>query len=96
MDTNIYDTFWHNFRNSQLRQLAEYGQEGMLELQINAVVKGEVRRHIKRNVTSAMDKLLNTFQSRELTLFRELDWYEDVVRPLDKAAWVQDAYSEFD
>ena len=96
LDTNIYDSLCHNYRNPQFVQLIEYADKGMLELQINAVVKGEVKRHINDRITSILEKITNNFKSRDLALFQELDWYKDAIKPFDKLKWIEFAYAEFE
>ena len=50
LDTNIYDESAYSFRNGMFTQLREYAASGILELQINSIVEGEVRRHIDKEV----------------------------------------------
>ena len=70
LDTNIYDESSYSFRNGLFSQLREHAATGILELQINSIVEGEVRRHIKKNIGDRVRDLNKAITARELKIFQ--------------------------
>ena len=50
LDTNIYDGANYSFHNAMFSLLRKMTEDGALQLKINSVVEGEVKKHIGRDV----------------------------------------------
>ena len=96
LDTNIYDAANYSFRNDLFSHLKAYAQEGLLELQINSVVKREVQRHIKSRIKETARNLNQLLSSRDLQLFRTIPEYKARMETDSPNAWVDKALSEFE
>lgn len=57
LDTNIYEGSGFSFENRAFNQLRFYANDGSLNLQINSVVEGEVKQHIKDCLTDAVAEI---------------------------------------
>jgi len=95
LDTNIYDASNYSFRNGLFTQLKKYAKDGLLELQINSVVKGEVQKHIREIINKAVKDLNKVLSSRELSSFQHLSNYAERMITLSPAYWVQTTLDEF-
>ena len=96
LDTNIYDTSNYSFRNGLFSQLKDYAKSGALELQINSVVKGEVRWHITKRIKDTARNLNKILSSRDFQLFRTVPEYETRMQTFSPLEWVKTALEEFD
>lgn len=95
LDTNIYDESAYSLRNGLFTQLREYASSGILELQINSIVEGEVRRHIDKEVGNRVSDLNKAITSRELRLFQTIEEFAPHLVAIEKDNWVKAAQDEF-
>ena len=96
LDTNIYDSSGFSFRNELFSQLRKYAQDGILELQINSVVKGEVIRHIKKDVKKAAKDVKNSINNRFLAGIRKIDEFIKAFDLMDPIRIMQIILGEFE
>ncbi len=96
LDTNIYDGANFAFRNALFSQLKDLASAGLLELQINSVVKGEVIKHIKKDIKTAAEELNKVLTRRSMALFRNLPEYNERMLTNNTNTWVETALKEFD
>lgn len=78
---------------SLLRKMTE---DGALQLKINSVVEGEVKKHIGRDVKVAAKKLLEAVKDRSLSSFRNIPSFQDYLMIPNPKDWVQKAEEEFE
>ena len=95
LDTNIYDESSYSFRNGLFSQLREHAATGILELQINSIVEGEVRRHIKKNIGDRVRDLNKAITARELKIFQTMEVFSEHLKIKDKDQWIDAAQNEF-
>jgi len=95
LDTNIYDESSYSFRNERFNQLREYAALGVLELQINSIVEGEVTRHIIKKVGDKVRDLNKVITSRELKIFRSKEMFASQLEIKDRNLWINVALEEF-
>lgn len=96
MDTNIYDGAGYSFSSDLFNKLKRYAKDGILELQINSVVKGEVNKHISTNVKKAAKDVKKAFGDRSLAGIRKIKDYSDIYDRINPAIFVQDTITEFE
>lgn len=96
LDTNIYDSASFAFRNALFSQLTDLASADLLELQINSVVKGEVIKHIKKDIKIASNNLNTILSSRSMALFRHIPEYNERMLIYNPNTWVETALKEFD
>ena len=95
LDTNIYDASAYSFRNGLFTQLRSYAAAGSLELQINSIVEGEVRKHIDKNIGDKVKDLNKAISARELRLFQTMEEFTSQLETKDKDYWINIAQDEF-
>ena len=95
LDSNVYDSSNYSFRNGLFTQLRKYATARTLELQINSVVEGEIRRHIDQSIGDKIKELNKLIASREFAGFRKLPEYMSVLETQDKERWIKTAQDEF-
>lgn len=95
LDTNIYEGQGFSFEGYQFSRLRDFVKNGILNLQINAVVDGEVRAHIKKHIPEALQELRKSIKPPVFAAFRNRDEFPCLSVPEDKI-WVDDAISRFD
>ena len=95
LDTNIYDASAYSFRNGLFTQLRGYAAAGSLELQINSIVEGEVRKHIDKNIGDKVKDLNKAISARELRLFQTMEEFTSQLETKDKDYWINIAQDEF-
>lgn len=95
LDTNIYDESAYSFRNGMFTQLREHAASGILELQTNSIVEGEVRRHIDKEVGEKVRDLNKVITSRELRLFQTIEEFVPHLAVKEKNHWISAAQNEF-
>lgn len=57
LDTNVFDSNYHDYEKGKLLRICQLVDEGKIELCISDVVVGEVKRHIKRNLSDARNAI---------------------------------------
>lgn len=65
LDTNVFDSHYHNFSAGKLRRIHELVDEGKVSLFLSDIVVGETKRHITRNITDARNAIRKSL-SKEL------------------------------
>ena len=104
LDTNCFESAGFNFDNGLFNQLRSYARKGTLNLQINAVVEGEVRSHIKSKISETVDKIRRSIKKEHyLAGFRDI--HEGAVKPYrdkfsclslpENEIWISDAIERF-
>ena len=96
LDTNIYDGASFAFRNALFSRLIDLASAGLLELQINSVVKGEVIKHIKKDIKTTAKELNKVLSSRSMALFRHIPEYNERMLTYNPNTWVESALKEFE
>ena len=96
LDTNIYDGANYSFHNAMFSLLRKMTEDGALQLKINSVVEGEVKKHIGRDVKVAAKKLLEAVKDRSLSSFRNIPSFQDYLMIPNPKDWVQKAEEEFE
>ena len=102
LDTNSYEAAGFNFGNAFFTQLKAYAQKGILNLQTNHVVDGEVRNHICNKIPESIEKIRNVIRKeKNLAGFRnqDLEPYDDKFSCLmipENDIWVEDALRRYD
>ena len=95
LDTNIYDGANYSFHNAMFSLLRKMTEDGALQLKINSVVEGEVKKHIGRDVMVAANYLLEAVKDRSLSSFRNIRSFQDYLMIPNPKDWVQNAVDEF-
>lgn len=95
LDTNIYDGANYSFHNAMFSTLRKMAENGDLQLKINSVVEGEVKKHMGRDVKAAAKKLLESVKDRSLSSFRSIPAFQDHLMIPNPKVWVQKAEEEF-
>lgn len=95
LDTNIYDGANYSFHNAMFSTLRKMAENGELQLKINSVVEGEVKKHIKRDVKAAAKKLLESVKDRSLSSFHNIASFKEYLIIPNPKDWVQKAEEEF-
>lgn len=107
IDTNVYDSSNYSFRNglwNQMRRLAGsirrddssgFTMPARLFLQINSVIEGEVRQHIRKNVSEGITELSQAISNRCFAGFRNLDGFKEKFAIGDAEHWIEAADKEF-
>lgn len=96
LDTNIYDGANYSFHNAMFSLLRKMTEDGALQLKINSVVEGEVKKHIGRDVKVAAKKLLEAVKDRSLSSFRNIPSFQNYLMIPNPKDWVQKAEEEFE
>ena len=68
IDTNIYDGANYSFQNAAFSAIRSRVKNKELELHINSVVEGEVKKHIVRDVKKASKELLGAVKNPKLAV----------------------------
>ena len=95
LDTNIYDGANYSFHNAMFSTLRKMAESGDLQLKINSVVEGEVKKHISRDVKAAAKKLLESVKDRSLSSFHNIPSFQEHLIIPNPKDWVQKAEEEF-
>lgn len=95
MDTNIYHSINYCFNNEAIKQLVNFSKQGILELRIDAVVEGEVRRHIIDNVGSVVASVDEILQKRYIKMLYDNPDFSKRLKGLHTERWVNEALSQF-
>lgn len=77
LDTNIYDGANYSCHNAMFSMLKKMAESGDLQLKINSVVEGEVKKHIECDVKAAAKKLLESAKDRSLSSFRNIPSFQE-------------------
>lgn len=77
LDTNIYDGANYSFHNAMFSTLRKMAESGDLQLKINSVVEGEVKKYISRDVKAAAKKLLESVKDRSLSSFHNIPSFQE-------------------
>jgi len=105
LDTNCFETTGFMFDNALFNQMRSYVNQGILNLQINAVVEGKVRNHIQTKIPDVINRIRKIVKSEHyLAGFRDIN--EGIIKAYDKKfsclsipddnIWVDDALKKFD
>ncbi|MGN0313890.1 MAG: PIN domain-containing protein [Fusicatenibacter sp.] len=95
LDTNIYDASNYSFSNVTFSGLKSYAKKGIVQLQINSVVEGEVQGHIKERVTSAVKGVNKALKEAAFAGFRTMPDFQEKMKKFNESEWVSKAEGEF-
>ncbi|CAI3403212.1 PIN domain-containing protein [Enterococcus cecorum] len=95
LDTNIYDGANYSFHNAMFSMLCKMADNGVLQLKINSVVEGEVKKHIRRDVKAAAKKLLEAVKDRSLSSFHNIPSFQEHLMIPNPKDWVEKSEEEF-
>ena len=76
--------------------LKSYAKKGVVQLQINSVVEGEVRGHIQERVTNAVRGINKAIKEPAFAGFKHIPGYMEKVEKLNVEEWVNKAQTEFE
>ena len=95
IDTNIYDGSNYSFSNAVFTSLKSYVEKGMVQLQINSVIEGEVRGHIRERVSGAVRAVNKALKDSVFAGFRHIPELQNRVEKLSESDFVAKADQEF-
>lgn len=97
LDTNIYESTAFSFNSPKFNELRSYVKRGILNLQINSVIDGEVRSHIRSHIGQAVTDLSRLIRKeRMFSGFRNHPAFAAVLKPPAAEDWIDTALREFD
>lgn len=96
IDTNIYDGANYSFQNAAFSAIRSRGKNKELELHINSVVEGEVKKHIVRDVKKASKELLGAVKNPKLAGFKNISGFKELLQVPDPGEWAEKTKEEFE
>lgn len=96
MDTNIYDAANGYFSNTTFSIFKERIEAGIAELQINSVVEGETKKHIRERVKKAAKELKEALNNTALLGIKKSNTYSVLACELDPKVVPDEAVVIFD
>ena len=68
LDTNIFDSLHYDFTGTRLQTLNRLISDGLVSLYLSDVVIGEVKQHLKRNLTDSLNAIKAPFKKKLSTI----------------------------
>ena len=96
IDTNIYDGANYSFQNAAFSAIRSRVKNKELELHINSVVEGEVKKHIVRDVKKASKELLGAVKKPKLAGFKNISGFKELLQVPDPGEWAEKTKEEFE
>ena len=96
IDTNIYDGANYSFQNAAFSAIRSRVKNKELELHINSVVEGEVKKHIVRDVKKASKELLGAVKNPKLAGFKNISGFKELLQVPDPGEWAEKTKEEFE
>ena len=96
LDTNIYDSSGYSFRNSAFNKLRAYAKDGMIRLQTNSVVVGEVKKHINEKIRDRINEINRITKRPEFAGLKKSEKYNNKFEKMDSKEFVDYTLNEFD
>lgn len=95
LDTNIYENARFSFSNEMFSQLKEWGQRGILCLQINSLVQSEVELHISNYLKDSVDALTLAANDSSFAGLRNIEPYKTLLTIPAADEWSATLIEEF-